>query len=187
MRAIINLMYPPVLLMFFLIFLGGCSSSGPVKVQVDARADVNINRDESGRSLSVVVKLYQLKSQDAFGKLTFDVLASGRQESELLGSDLIASNELMLVPGGRVDLQDVLQENTRFVGAVAFLRSPDPHYWRVLVDARDVRKQGFSLRLSDCYLRVVKPDPVLLPGQPPVPTGTCQRLPAARRSAGPVR
>lgn len=182
-----NLLYPAVLSVFLVFLLGACGSSGPVKIQGDVWADANINRDEAGRSLSVVVKIYQLKSPEAFGKLTFDVLASGRQESELLGPDLVASKELMLVPGGRADLQDVLQENARFVGAVAFLRSPDPHYWRVLLDARDVRKQGVSLKLSDCYLRVIKPDPVLLPGQPPAPAGTCPQLSAVRRSVGLAR
>ncbi len=183
MRAVTSFVYPSVLSLFLLLALGGCSNSGPVKVLVEAQADSKINRDEVGRPLSVVVKLYQLKSSEAFGKLTFDVLASGRQEGELLGADLIARSELMLVPGGKADLQDVVQESAHFVGAVAFLRNPDPHYWRVLVDARDVRKKGLVLKLSDCYLQVVKPDPILLPGQPPAPAGICQMPPAGRRPA----
>ena len=93
----------------------------------------------------------------------------------MLGADLISKNEMILVPGGQADIQENVQEDTRYLGVVALLRRPDPEYWRVLVDARDVRKQGLTLKLSDCYLQVVKPVPVLLPGQPSVPTGICQK------------
>ncbi|MDR3409653.1 MAG: type VI secretion system lipoprotein TssJ [Formivibrio sp.] len=187
MRGIKSGIYPHLLFACLLLMMGGCSSSGPVKVQVVAQADARINRDEQGRPLSVLVRMYQLKSSEAFGKLTFDVIASGRDEGELLGKDLIARSEMTLVPGGRVDLQDVLQESTQYVGVVAFLRRPDPNYWRVLVDAREVRRHGLSLKLSDCYLRVVEPDSILLPGQPAMPTGVCPVLSAGRSGLGVAR
>ncbi len=163
-----------------LLFLVACTSSGPINVQVSAIADARMNQDEIGNSLSLVVRTYQLKSEKSFAALTFDFLASGRQENELLGSDLVALRELVVVPGGRVDIQDNLHQETRYVGAVAFMRHPDPHYWRVLVDARQVRKDGLTLKLSDCYLQVIKPDLLLLPGQPPQPSGICPSMPGGQ-------
>ena len=119
-----------------LIALGGCAS-GPKNYEIKAVADPVINRDVSGRPLSVVVHIYQLKDPGEFSKLTSDTLASGRPLSELLGKDLLEVNEVMLVPGSTENRSDKIQPDARHVGIVAFFRQPDQHYWRVLVDAFD--------------------------------------------------
>ncbi|WP_206047057.1 type VI secretion system lipoprotein TssJ, partial [Noviherbaspirillum denitrificans] len=79
--------------------VAGCAS-GPKTYEIKAVADPVINRDVSGRPLSVVVHLYQLKESGEFSKLTFDTVASGRPLSELLGKDLLEMSEVVMVPGG---------------------------------------------------------------------------------------
>ena len=141
-------------------------SSGPKKYTVRSDANGQLNRDSGGKSLSVVVRLYQLRDGKEFQKLTFDTLASGRPESELLGNDLAAMTDLILVPGTETTSTEPLADNVKHIGMVAFFRKPDSHYWRYLFDAETVRKEGLSFRAQDCYLVPVGIKPLPIPGQP---------------------
>jgi hypothetical protein len=61
-----------------------------------------LNRDANGKSLSVVVHIYQLKDAREFSKLTFDMLASGRSaDSELLGRFAAGKNRCRRGPWRR--------------------------------------------------------------------------------------
>lgn len=155
-----------------LFTLIGCAS-GPKNVEIKATADALINRDISGRPLSVVVQVFQLKDAGEFSKLTFDVLASGRPMSELLGKDLLEMTEVTLVPGGTHARADKVHQDAMHVGIVAFFRQPDQQYWRMLVDADQVRSSGLNFRVQDCFLTLVAPKPRLIPGQPPTPPAAC--------------
>ena len=155
-----------------LFALIGCAS-GPKNVEIKATADALINRDASGRSLSVVVQVYQLKDAGEFSKLTSDVLASGRPVSELLGKDLLEMTEVTLVPGGAYARADKVHQDAIHVGIVAFFRQPDQQYWRMLVDADHVRSGGLNFRVQDCFLTLVTPKPSLIPGQPTSPPAAC--------------
>lgn len=152
--------------------LAGCAS-GPKSYEIKAVANPVINRDVSGRPLSVVVHVYQLKESGEFSKLTFDTLASGRPLAELLGKDLLEVSEVMLVPGSEESRSDKIHPEARHVGIVALFRQPDQHYWRVLVDADQVRSKGISFRVQDCFLSLVSPKASLIPGQPPTAPVSC--------------
>jgi type VI secretion system protein VasD len=145
--------------------LAACAS-GPNKYTVKADADGNLNRDNGGRSLSVVVRVYQLRDAKEFQKLIFDTLASGRPESEFLGNELLTMTDLILVPGAEMTTTEPMVDNAKHIGIVAFFRKPDSHYWRYLFDAETVRKEGLSFRAQDCYLVPVGIKPVPIPGQP---------------------
>ena len=145
--------------------LGGCAA-GPATYDVRGLADPVLNRDVSGKSLSVVVRLYQLKQPTEFSKLAFDSLASGRPETELLGADLIEKSEVVVLPGTQHISTEKLSENANYLGVVAFFRQPEPHYWRYLIPASQVRSKGVTFRLQDCYITLVDGKPAAIPGQP---------------------
>lgn len=163
--------------LFFLLFtaalLSACAS-GPKSFTIVGEGDPVLNRDINGKSLSVVVRIYQLKDAREFSKLTFDMLASGRPESELLGSALLDKTDVVVVPGGEYVSSEKLLDETRFVGIVAFFRTPDPYYWRQLVDAESINKQSgainrasaLTFKVQDCYISLSGTKPVPLPGQP---------------------
>jgi type VI secretion system protein VasD len=155
-----------------LAILAGCAS-GPKMYEIRGEADPVVNRDTTGAPLSVVVRLYQLKDSTEFSKLTFDTLASGRPESDLLGPELLEKNEVVLVPGNKHSSTDKLREDTKYIGIVAFFRRPDPNYWRYLVDADKVRSDGLTFRVQDCYLTLLNVKPVPIPGQPVNGKPTC--------------
>lgn len=148
-----------------ILALGGCAS-GPATYDVRGQADPVLNRDVSGKSLSVVVRLYQLKQPTEFSKLAFDSLASGRPEAELLGAELIDKSEVVVLPGTQHVSTEKLSEDANYLGVVAFFRQPEPHYWRYLIPANQVRSKGVSFRLQDCYIKLIDGKPELIPGQP---------------------
>jgi type VI secretion system protein VasD len=152
--------------------LVGCAS-GPKTYEIKGEADPMINKDISGKPLSVVVRLYQLKDAEEFSRLTFDTLASGRPESELLGQDLLEKNEVILVPGAKYVGKEKLKDDAKYVGVVALFRQPDPHYWRYLVEADKVRAGGLSFKVQDCYLLLANLKPSPIPGQPANATPFC--------------
>lgn len=148
-----------------LFLLTGCSS-GPKTFEIRGEADQMINRDSSGNPLSVVIHVYQLEASEEFSKMTFDTLASGRPPAELLGKDLLEKNEVLLVPGAIYTSTEKLREEAKHIGVVAFFRHPEQHYWRFLVDANAVRKNGLQFKVRDCFLSLTEPKPRLIPGQP---------------------
>ncbi|WP_084186933.1 type VI secretion system lipoprotein TssJ [Andreprevotia chitinilytica] len=149
-----------------LAFLNGCATV-PKDYPINGEAAPTINRDTNGKSLSIVVRLYQLKEKNEFNRLTFDTAASGKPDQELFGQEFVSRTEVVLVPGGKQTITDKLQPETRFVGVVGFFRKPDGQAWRFLVDADAVRSKGLNFRVQDCYLQITTPDPVAIPGQAP--------------------
>lgn len=149
------------------LVLGACASKGPVDLKIQGDAASVINRDNSGKSLSLVLHLYQLKSADEFTRLTFDTFASGRPSNELLGNTLIAQSEFVMLPGQQGTLPITLQTETQFIAVVGFFRKPDSQFWRALIKAEDLRdSKQLTIKAEDCYLQIASPKAQLIPGQP---------------------
>ncbi|WP_263771374.1 type VI secretion system lipoprotein TssJ [Propionivibrio soli] len=153
----------------------GCSST-PKQYTIRGDGDSTLNRDISGKSLSVVVRIYQLKDAREFSKLTFDTLAAGYPDAELLGPALLDKTDVIVVPGGNYSSTEKLLDETRFVGIVGFFRNPDRHHWRQLVDVQALsgtRNGELAFKVQDCYVMLTSVKPVILPGQSPQPRGEC--------------
>lgn len=166
--------------------LSACASQPkPSQFTLKGEGAQTLNRDINGKSLSVVVHIYQLKDAREFSKLTFDMLASGRPDSELLGASLLEKADAVIVPGGTFVSTEKLHDEAKFLGIVAYFRSPDPHHWRQLIDVEVLKKLGLgpegapgaTFRVQDCYIRVMDIDPVPLPGQPRNPKAECEYRP----------
>ena len=163
---------------FTLTAFCACSSNGKIPEQYSIKGEGAsvLNRDSSGKSLSVVVRIYQLRDANEFSKMTFDTVAAGYPESDLLGGSLLEKIEVVLVPGGTYTSSEKLHEETRFIGVVGLFRNPDPHHWRQLVETHDAsgnRIGGLAFLAQDCHLTILGPRTLLLPGQPTRPTGDC--------------
>lgn len=141
-----------------------------------------LNPDFQGNAMSVVVRVYHLRDKAEFSKLTFEMLSSEKTDKELLGQDFLGSHELVLVPGGNYNTQLDLPSGTRYVGAMAFFRSPDANFWRVLVDtaqfidpkAKKKKNQPpapLQLKVEGNSLFVQNVPLELIPGQPAPKTG----------------
>lgn len=147
------------------LLIGACAS-GPVRVVYQANGTRNLNPDENGRPLSLVLHIVQLKSNQSFSRLTSADLVSGKSEKDLLASELIDATELVLLPGGKSNINATIAPEARYIGVIGDFRQPDPYFWRLLFDADAVRSDGLSLQADRCFLRPLQPAKTDIPGQP---------------------
>ncbi len=154
--------------------LSGCASNADISMQGEAAAV--INRDYTGKSLSVAVRVYQLKSDQLFSRLTYESLTAGKGEQALLGADLISMKDLLMLPGGVVSLDGFkVDEEARFVALVGFFRQPDKAYWRLLFPVERVKGKKVLFKVEDCYLVPVQPPVKALPDQLRGGSPSCSR------------
>ncbi|MFT3849467.1 MAG: type VI secretion system lipoprotein TssJ [Propionivibrio sp.] len=170
------------LILVLTTFFAACASPPkPTQFTLNGEGAPTLNRDITGKSLSVVVHVYQLKDAREFSKLTFDMLTSSRSDTDLLGPSLLEKDDAVAIPGGNFTSRGKLRDETRFLGVVAFFRNPDPHHWRQLLDVETIKKRGLGpdgtlsvhFRVQDCYIKIIDIEPVALPGQPPNARAEC--------------
>lgn len=147
-----------------LALLNGCA--GPKNITLASEASPRLNLDRQGKPLSVQVQVYQLKSDQAFKLLTPDLLASGKPIQDMLGSDVLSSQDLTFLPGDKKELDLTILENANYVGVIALFRQPNSHFWRLLYDAGRVRSKDLKFKVGECYLKAIKPESIALPDQP---------------------
>jgi type VI secretion system protein VasD len=166
-------------------------SFGPRKdVGIRAEAQSSLNRDDQGRPLSVVLRIYQLRDAGEFSRAPFEQLA--RRDREVLGADLIDRREVVMIPDATFSDVQKLADNTRFVGVMAMFRRPDTRMWRYVFDRKDFDRGGIAFRLEDCAIRVMAGKPLAVEGDPQALTPVCRDETPARqapavRPAQPIR
>jgi len=149
----------------------GCSKPAavPVNAQFQVSAEARINPDSMGNSLSVDIRLFQLKDLTEFSKLTLEAANSDKTPAELIGPALVSSSQFTAVPAETAPHAVVLQPESRFLAVVALYRKPDPQFWRVVLSADSLRKsqgQAVVVHVNANKLTVTGAPLQLLPGQP---------------------
>jgi type VI secretion system protein VasD len=164
------------------------------RLEIKAVAAPLLNRDPAGHPLSVVVRVYQLRDKEAFSKLTFEQVTSGRSDADLLGQDFLGRSEFTLAPGALHDRSEPFLPDTHYLGVVALFRHPEPQHWRCLTRVEPPRTQApapppprpwylrpftrkpklepppknqrLAFQVHDCFLTLIHPAAEPLPGQP---------------------
>ncbi|PXX48822.1 type VI secretion system lipoprotein TssJ [Aquitalea magnusonii] len=99
-----------------------------VKLDVTARAA--LNPDEQGRSLSVVVRVYQLRDGKAFRAASYEQILG--DDKKILGDELLARHDFVLTPDSSYSLDQPLDENAGQIAVVALFRQNGPQtIWRI--------------------------------------------------------
>lgn len=110
------------------------------KVILTSDGGNQLNPDESGKPLSVVIRVYQLTSLERFSSIDADTLWDDPQKA--LGNTLLENREITLLPGmGQVDKWP-LNKAAGYVGVAAFFRAEENSRWKVAFDAESLRKEG---------------------------------------------
>ena len=124
------------------------------RVAVRIHAGQVLNTDSSGRSLAVVVRLYSLKGTTQFSQATYAMFAAGTSDKPFANSDVVASKEVVLVPGQKYEMLEPLANDATHLAIVALFRSPDSQRWRFVFDARSAMKTGITVGVHGCALSV---------------------------------
>lgn len=130
------------------------------RVMVRIHAGQVLNTDPSGRSLSLVVRVYRLRSTSQFMQAPYAAFAAARPDISAFGEDVISVQEIVLTPGQRHEAVETLPADTTHVAVVGLFRAPDPQRWRFVFDAKAVASGGLTLGAHACALSVATGDPV---------------------------
>lgn len=131
-----------------------------VALRVHAAPD--LNHDARQRPLSLVLRVYALRSAAAFLQLPYEAFAGDARTS--LGDDLIASREVVLLPGQRYEASEPLAREAGALGVVALYQAPAPQRWRYAFDAAAAERTGVVLGAHGCALSVAGGTPLGVPG-----------------------
>ena len=89
-----------------------------------AREALNTDvRESNSLSEPVVVRIYQLKDRKTFDKTVYQQLL--QDDGIILKADLLGSRDVVLKPGGDVNLNMPMEEEAQFVAVVGLFRHPD--------------------------------------------------------------
>jgi type VI secretion system protein VasD len=104
-------------------------------MNLDLASRSSLNATDAGKSLSTVVRVYQLKRPDAFRELSYAQLQTN--DLAALKPDLLAQRDVVLRPDERVSLAEPMHADAEFVGIVALFRNPDEAAgWKLVVPRR---------------------------------------------------
>lgn len=155
-----------VTLFAVLLFLYACGSTPPEpsKMKAQFTAAESLNPDRHGASKPVVVRLYQLKTAGAFE--TADFFSLYKDADTVLAGDLLASQEIMMKPGGSKNLEAVFDPATRVIGVLAAFRDIENAIWRTsvaipeekLIKFFDKRQMLVNLEDRTVVLRFAEPE-----------------------------
>lgn len=139
-----------------LLTISGCSSD---EVRVESysiplrlHAGANLNQGKHKQALAQVIKIYHLRSADRFEQTSFNSFLSTKDEEQALGSDLLDSRELLLLPGQHYETRENVSAEVRYIGIVAFFRQPAPQRWRVAYSTEDSEHTGITVGIHACAL-----------------------------------
>lgn len=114
-----------------------------MRLVISSRAE--LNRDDQGASLPVTIRVYQLKSAQAFEAATYPQLL--HDADTVLKADLLRMSETVLAPSATVTLDAPMVDDAQAVGIVAFFREPDKAAWQLVI-ARDDWKHTDPVRVT---------------------------------------
>lgn len=124
-------------------------------------ASDSLNVDNTGRSLSLVVRIYKLRSHTAFLNAPYETFGNAAKEKEALADDLIESREVVLLPGQQQEISERWAREATHLGVVALFRAPAPQRWRYAFELETLQLDpGFVLGAHACALSVASGQPV---------------------------
>ncbi|ODV43967.1 type VI secretion protein [Cupriavidus sp. UYMMa02A] len=131
-------------------------------MNIDLVGRSSLNTSGAGRSLSTVVRIYQLKAPQAFEQLGYGQLQAN--DLDLLKADLLATKDVVLRPDAAASISEPMKEDAEYVGVVAFFRDAGKGaVWKLVIpkkrwkttDPVKIEVSGNSLELIGA-----KPEPV---------------------------
>ncbi len=124
----------------------------PIEVTLRLLAGENLNQGTHTRPLGQVLKIYHLRSSERFEQISFDSLLDTDEAEKQLGTDLIDSREVLLVPEQRYESHEIVDADTRFIGVVAFFRQPAARRWRLVYSTKDSETSGITIGIHACAM-----------------------------------
>ncbi len=111
-----------------------------------------LNTTQEGQSLSLVVKIYILRSPERLASLTYPQITSAEGEKEALGEELLGVREIIVIPGKSYDLVLKVPGEANTIGVVGMFRAPYGSRWKLAFDAKPSFDTGIIIGAHACAL-----------------------------------
>jgi type VI secretion system protein VasD len=115
-------------------------------------AGEQLNTTPDGESLSLVIKVYVLRSPERLRSLTYPQIATTESEKEGLGEELVAMREITVIPGKSYDLIVKVPGEASTIGIVGMFRAPYSSRWKLAFDAKRSFATGIIVGAHACAL-----------------------------------
>lgn len=119
-------------------------------------AGEQLNTTSNGKSLSLVMKIYTLRSPERLKMLTSPEISTPESEKEALGDSLISVREITVIPGKSYDLQLRVPGDATTIGIVGMFRAPFSYRWKLAFDAKNSFDTGIIVGAHACALTASK-------------------------------
>lgn len=136
------------------------SPKAPQKVTLRIHAGNVLNTDGSGRSLSLVAKVYKLKEVDPFLQAPYDAFKEAPGAKPLAAEGVLEVREIVLTPGQQYEVVESIPVGATHLAVVGLFRAPDEKRWRFVFDAKTVAKSGITMGAHGCAWSVSEGQPV---------------------------
>ena len=133
--------------------LGGCAKPA---IDLAVASQTNVNPDHTGRPSPVIVKVFEMRSDLAFNQSDFRSLFESPVKT--LGADLLAMDEMVLVPGEARRIEYAPVFGTMYLGVVAGFRQMDRAVWRVVAPIDFEDRNAIGVEFRDASILLIDPD-----------------------------
>lgn len=120
----------------------------PIKIH----AGDQLNLTSTGKPLSLVVKIYVLRSPEHLKTLTYHQTTSAEGEKEALGEDLVSVREIVLLPGKAYDGILKVPGDATTIGVVGMFRAPYQSRWKLAFESKPSFDAGITIGAHACAL-----------------------------------
>jgi type VI secretion system protein VasD len=137
-----------VVLIFVVVGLTSCAmfNRQGQYAQVRMQAAQYLNPDVTGNPSPLVVTIYQLKKPFSFQQASYSALA--QNSASVLGNDLVDKKVVEIRPGDHENVNQVLAQNTKYLGIVAAYRNIDQAMWRKVIKVPTTKNSVVNLNLE---------------------------------------
>jgi type VI secretion system protein VasD len=142
------------------LLITGCATTAklmepdPAKVVIRIASSTELNPDMMGRASPIVVRVYELKSDDIFNNADFFALYD--EDASILGDDMTARDEMNIPPGENVSIEKELDIEARYIGVIAAYRDLDNAIWRGSIETPLDETTYINVTLGKLSLSVKK-------------------------------
>ena len=126
--------------------------SKPVEVALKIHAGERLNTSRNGQPLSLVLRVYTLRSPERLKSLAYTRLIPPDGDRDALGEDLVSVRELVLIPGRSYELAVKVAAEADTIGVAGLFRAPHADRWKLAFDARRSADSGIVVGAHACAL-----------------------------------
>jgi type VI secretion system protein VasD len=152
------------------------------------------NTNGAGQSLSTVVRIYQLKTPQAFEQLDYTQLQTN--DMDALKADLLGSTDLVLRPNANASISEPMSDDAEYVGIVAFFRDDGRNAkWKLVLPKKQWKKtdpvkvevRDSSLSVAGIGTEAVKRHSAPQAANTPRPTNPGAAQPVKPNATAPIK